>query len=77
MTTTRCPICEAEVEELPPTGDFHGVHCPTHDEFEVSDTAMSIRRGKASPSLWERALERAKLRAESGKRPRIMDTDFL
>jgi hypothetical protein len=77
MTTTRCPICGAEAEELPTTGDFHGIHCPTHDEFEVSDSAMSIRRGNASPSLWERSLERAKLRAESGKRPRIMDSDFL
>ena len=59
MTTTKCPICGAEAEELPSTGDFHGIYCPTHDEFEVSDTAMSIRRGNASPSLWERALERA------------------
>jgi hypothetical protein len=44
-----CPICGAEAEELPPTGDFHGTRCPTHDEFEVSDTAMSIRRGKEEP----------------------------
>ena len=77
MTMTTCPICGAEAEELPPTGDFHGIHCPTHDEFEVSDTAMKIRRGKASPDHWERALERAKLRAESGKRPRIVNNDFL
>jgi hypothetical protein len=77
MTATECPICGAEAEESPPTGDFHGIHCPTHDEFEVSDTAMSIRRGNASPSLWERSLERAKLRAASGQRPRIMDSDFL
>jgi hypothetical protein len=77
MTTTRCPICEAEAEELPRTGDFHAVRCPQHDKFEISDTAMSIRRGKASRDHWERSLERAKLRAESGKRPRIMDSDFL
>jgi hypothetical protein len=38
---------------------------------------METRGGKASQSLWERALERAKLRAESGKRPRILDRDFL
>jgi hypothetical protein len=61
-TTTTCPICGAEAEELSPSGgDFHHIRCPTHDEFEVSGTAMSIRRGTASPSLWERALERAKL----------------
>jgi hypothetical protein len=77
LTMTTCPICGAEAEELPPTGDFHGIHCPTHDKFEVSGTVMSTRQGKASPSLWERALERAKLRAASGKRPRIMDQDFL
>jgi hypothetical protein len=74
---TTCPICEAEAEELPRTGDFHGILCPTHGAFDVSDTVMSTRLGKASPSLWERAFERAKLRAESGKRPRIMDQDFL
>src|SRR5262249_59048507 len=44
--TTRCPICGPEADELPPTGDFHGFHCPTHDEFEVSNTAMSVRRGQ-------------------------------
>jgi hypothetical protein len=73
---TTCPICGAKAEELPSTGDFQHIHCPNHD-FEVSATAMSIRGGKASPSEWERALERAKLRAESGKRPRILDKDFL
>jgi hypothetical protein len=73
---TTCPICGAEAEELPPTGDFHGIRCPTH-EFEFSGTVISTRQGKASPSHWERALERAKLRAESGKRPRILDRDFL
>lgn len=70
-----CPICEAEAEKLPSTGDFQHILCPNHD-FDVSGTAMAIRRVKASPSHWETALERAKLRAESGKRPRIMDSDF-
>jgi len=76
MATTRCPICGAEAEQLPRTGDFHAIRCSTHHEFEVSDTALSIRRGNASPDHWERSLERAKLRAESGERPRIMDSDF-
>jgi hypothetical protein len=78
MTKTTCPICGAsDAEELPRTGDFEGFDCPTHDEFEVANTAMSIRRGTASATLWERALERAKLRAGSGKRPRILDNDFF
>jgi hypothetical protein len=80
MTTATCPICGADAGEMEPrtrTGEFDVFDCPTHDEFEVSDTAMSIRLGKASQSEWERALERAKLRAESGKRPRILEQDFL
>jgi hypothetical protein len=80
MTTATCPICGAEAGKIEPrtrTGEFDVFDCPTHDEFEVSDTAMSIRLGKASQSEWERALERAKLRAESGKRPRILEQDFL
>jgi hypothetical protein len=77
MTTTTCPICGSDAEELPRTGDFEGFDCPTHDKFEVANTAMSIRSGKASAEHWERSLERAKLRAGSGKRPRILDNDFL
>jgi hypothetical protein len=77
VARTTCPICGAEAEELSPTGgDFHHIRCPTHDEFEVSGTAMSIRGGKASSDHWETALERAKLRSETGKRPRILDEDF-
>jgi hypothetical protein len=80
MTRTTCPICGEEAQELPSTGDFDRIICPKHNEFEVSGTAMSIRGGgRASPGLWERAFERAKLRAESSKRPRprILDADFL
>jgi hypothetical protein len=78
MATTRCPICGSGAQrELPRTGEFDVIHCPKHGEFEVSDTAMSVCDGKASKSLWERALERAQLRAESGMRPRILDNDFL
>ena len=77
MTTTTCPICGASAQELPRTGDSNVIHCPTHDEFEVSDTAMMLRQGVASREHWERSLERAKLRAESGKRPRIVNNDFL
>ena len=78
MATTRCSICGSGAQrELPRTGEFDVIHCPKHGEFEVSDTVMAAWDGKASQSLWERALERAKLRAESGKRPRMMDADFL
>ena len=78
MTRTTCPICGAVAErELPRTGDFDVIHCPKHGEFEVSDTAMAAWDGKASQSHWERSLDRAKLRAEGGKRPQIMDDDFL
>jgi hypothetical protein len=77
MTTTTCPICGSEAEEVPRTGDFDGFDCPTHDKFEVANTAMSIRPGKASADHWERSLERAKLRAGRGKPPRILDNDFL
>jgi hypothetical protein len=77
MTTTTCPICGSEAEEMPRTGDFDGFDCPTHDKFEVANTAMSIRPGKASADHWERSLERAKLRAGRGKPPRILDNDFL
>jgi hypothetical protein len=77
MKGITCPICGASAKEWFPTGgDFHDISCPTHDEFEVSGTAMTTRRGRASQDDWERALERAKLRAESGKRPRILDDDF-
>ena len=80
MTTATCPICGAEAGEREPrtrTGEFDVFDCPTHSQFEVSDTAMSVRAGKASLTEWERALARAKIRAESGKQPRILDDDFL
>jgi hypothetical protein len=78
MTTMTCPICGAEAgESKPRTGEFDVFDCPTHGEFEVSDTAITTRLGKASPEHWERSLDRAKLRAGSGKRPRILDDDFL
>ena len=67
MTTMTCPICGAEAgKSKPRTAEFDVFNCPTHGEFEVSDTTMSTRLGKASPEHWERSLERAKLRAESG-----------
>jgi hypothetical protein len=62
---------------MPRPGDFHPIDCPTHGKFAVSDTAMKIRRGMATPSHWERSLERAKLRAATGKRLLIEDRDFL
>jgi hypothetical protein len=78
MTKLTCPICGAEAgESKPRTGEFDVFNCPTHGEFEVSDTAMSIRPGKASADHWERSLERAKLRAGSGEPPRVLDNDFL
>ena len=76
MTTTTCPICEADAEALPITGDFEGFDCPAHGKFEVSGTAMTTRRQKGILE-WERAFGRAQARAESGSRPRIMDDHFL
>ena len=73
---TTCPICGAEADESPPTGDFHVIYCPTH-KFEVEGSAISFEGAKASREGWERALERAKLRAQSGKLPRITRGDFL
>jgi hypothetical protein len=74
---TTCPICGAQAEQWPTPGDFDRFHCPTHDEFEVSGTAMGARRGRASPALWERALDSAKRRAKRGELPQIMNDDFL
>ena len=77
MNEKRCPICGGDAKKFPSTGDFHGFDCPTHGQFEVSGTTMSIRAWNASQSLLERSLDRAKLRTESGKRPRILDDDFF
>ena len=76
MTTKPCPICEADAEALPITGDFQGFNCPAHGKLEVSGTALTTRRQKGILD-WERALVRANARANSGSRPRIMDDDFL
>jgi hypothetical protein len=75
--TTRCPICECDGEELPRTSDFESFDCPQHHRFNVSETALQTRRGKASVEQWKLALERAKFRAaESRKPPMIRDHDF-
>jgi hypothetical protein len=76
MTTTTCPICEADAEALPITGDFQGFDCLAHGKFEVSGTAITTH-GQKGILEWKRALECAQARAESGSRPRIMDNDFL
>jgi hypothetical protein len=75
MTTTTCPICEADAEAFPLTGDFQGFNCSYHGKFEVSGTVMITRRQKGILE-WERAFERAQDRASSGW-PRIEDNDFL
>jgi hypothetical protein len=78
MTTTPCPICEADAEALPNTDDLNGgaFRCPAHGRFEVSATALTAHRQKGILD-WERALERAQARASIGSRPRIEDEDFL
>jgi hypothetical protein len=80
MTTTPCPICEADAEVLPiPDFDNEAFHCPAHGRFEVSRTAMTTHRQKGILE-WERAFERAQARAQArarGSRPRIEDKDFL
>jgi hypothetical protein len=75
--TPKCPICGSDAGEFPRTGDFEGYDCPQHHRFDVSDTALQTRRGKASVEQWKLALERAKFRAaESRKPPMIRDHDF-
>jgi hypothetical protein len=76
-STTPCPICGSDAMVLPRIGDFEGFDCRRHHRFNVSDTALQIRRGKASVEHWERSWERAKLRTESGEAPMIKDDDFL
>jgi hypothetical protein len=78
MTTTPCPICEADAEALPSTVDFDGggFHCPAHGKFEVSSTAMMTHRQKGILD-WEKALDRAQARAGIGNRPRIEADDFV
>ena len=72
--TTKCPICGSDAGELPRTS----FDCPQHHRFDVSDTALQTRRGKASVEQWKLALERAKFRAaESCKPPMIRNHDFL
>jgi hypothetical protein len=78
MTSTApCPICGSDAMVLPRTGDFEGFDCPRHHRFNVSGTALQTRRGKASVEHWERSLERAQLRTESGEAPTIKNDDFL
>jgi hypothetical protein len=48
VTTTVWPICGSDAEVLPRTGDFESFDCKQHDRFNVTDTALQIRRGKAS-----------------------------
>ena len=78
MTTTPCPICEADAEALPSTDDLNGegFHCPAHGRFEVSSIALTTHRQKGILD-WERAFERAQARASTGSRPRIEENDFL
>ncbi len=77
MTATPCPICETDAEALPIPIDFDGeaFSCPAHGRFEVSSTAMMRCRQKGILD-WERAFERAQVRASTGSRPRIEDNDF-
>jgi hypothetical protein len=78
MTTTPCPICEADAEALSSTDDFDGggFLCPAHGRFEVTSTALATHRQKGILD-WEEALARAQARASTGSRPRIDDNDFL
>jgi hypothetical protein len=76
--TGNCPICGAKAEEFwDVEAGFRRFKCPKHDEFEVSQSAMTVRHGAwVYQEFWERALEHAKLRAESGELPRIEGADF-
>jgi hypothetical protein len=81
----QCPVCKAEAEEVE-RGFFDGtaVKCPAHGWFEYSDT-VQVSRSNEPREAWERALTKARNRAQrtgkhetvAGKRPRIVDHDFL
>jgi hypothetical protein len=67
-----CPICGAEAERLPKTGDSEGFDCPRHGKFKVADTVFAIETN----GRWEGALAKAKARAEVDELPLIMTYDF-
>ncbi len=71
---TNCPICGAEVESLPKTGDSEGFDCRTHGKFKVAGTVLSTTN--ATRAKWEAALDRAKGNARSGEWPCITTSDF-
>jgi hypothetical protein len=77
MNEEKCPICGADAKKFPSTGDFHGFDCPTHGQFEVSGPRCRCEHGMRAKAYWRGRLDRAKLRTESGKRPRILDDDFF
>ena len=73
-----CPICKSNAELIEP-GFFEGItfRCAKHDEFDVSDTVLSISDlMNADSARWEKALKAASGRAAPGKRPRILSYDF-
>jgi hypothetical protein len=81
----ECPICKSKAQELE-GGRFDGyaLKCPVHGEVEVSDTVRATRMDE-SRVAWERAHTNARYRAVkntqhetvAGKRPRILDSDFM
>jgi hypothetical protein len=76
IAMATCPICRSEAQEIE-LGFLDGktFRCPKHDDFDVSDTALTTRLS-ASSNEWEAALKKATSRASAGKRPKILDLDF-
>ena len=79
----KCPVCQAEAEQVEKGFiDGYAVKCPTHGWFEFSDTVRATREHEPREA-WEKALTKARHRALTqpetlaGKRPRILDVDFL
>jgi hypothetical protein len=70
----RCPICGQGHEIDVGTFDGHAIRCPTHDEFELTDSAL--REKSREPADWTEALSLVKRRMVPGKRPRIFTYDF-
>ena len=76
VAMATCPICKSEAQEIE-LGFLDGktFRCTKHDDFDVSDTALTTRMNAGSDE-WEAALKKATSRAGAGKRPKILDLDF-
>ena len=66
---STCPICGAELEELPSTGDFQRIRGFRHRDVNTARESEPKRLGDGPRARQAPSRER--------KRPRILDDDFL